>query len=439
MQVTKKNLSDTKVQLTLVADAEQLQASKKDALAHLAEDVRLPGFRKGKAPASLVEKNVDPSALQTDFLDRAINAMYVSALQQENLRPVAQPEVKITKVVPFETLEAEVIVEVVGEIKLPDYKKMQRTKPTATVTDKDVQEVLDQLAKREAERKDVDRAAKDGDQAFIDFKGVDAKSKEAINGADGKDYPLQLGSKTFIPGFEENVISMKAGDEKTFTLTFPKDYGVKTLQNAKVEFTVKLIKVQEIIDPKVDDAFAAKVSPFKTLTELKEDVKKQLQAEKDNEIDRAFVDQLVMDIAAKTKVAIPEALVEDQLTRMVNDQKQTLMYRGQTWKEFLEGQGVTEEEYLKTLRPDAELRVKAGLLLGAIADEEDIDVSEEEVEIRVQLLKGQYPDKQMQAELEKPEARREIASRMVSEKTIDRLVGRVTGKLKSTASAKAAA
>ena len=435
MQVTKKNLSDTKVQLTLVADAEQLQAAKNEALEHLAKDVRLQGFRKGKAPASLVEKNIDQATLQTEFLDRAINLMYVTALYQEKLRPVAQPELKITKVVPYDTLEAEVSVEVVGAIKLPDYKSMKRTKPTASVTDQDISDVLDQLAKREAERKDVDRAAKNGDQAFIDFKGVDAKSKEAINGADGKDYPLLLGSKTFIPGFEEQLVGLKAGDEKTFTLTFPKDYGVKTLQNAKVEFTVKVIKVQEVIEPKIDDAFAAKVSPFKTLDELKEDVKKQLQSEKDREIDRAFIDELVMDIANKTTVAIPEALIQEQLDRIVADQKQTLMYRGQTWKEFLEGQGVTEEEYLKSLRPDAELRVKAGLILGEIADLEGIDVSEEELEIRIQLLKGQYPDKQMQAELDKPEARREIASRMVSEKTVDRLVDIVIAKKTAKAAA----
>lgn len=428
MQVTKKNLSDTKLQLSLLADAEQLQAAKKDALAHLAADLRLPGFRQGKAPAALVEKSINQATLQTEFLDRAVNLMYVTALQQENLRPVAQPEVKIGKFVPFETLEVEIEVEVVGEVTLPDYKKIKRTKKAVTVTAKDVEEVLSQLKKREAERKDVNRAAQDGDQIYIDFKGVDAKSKEAISGADGKDYPLILGSNTFIPGFEENLLGLKAGDEKTFTLTFPKDYGVKTLQNAKVEFSIKVIKVQEIVEPKFDDAFAAKVGPFKTVDELKADIKKQLQSEKDQQADREFVDQLVMDIANKTTVAIPEALIADQLDRLVNDQKQSLLYRGQTWAEFLEGQGMTEEEYLKTLRPDAELRVKAGLVLGEIADQEKIDVTQEELDIRMKLLKGQYADKKMQEELDKPESRREIASRMVSEKTVDKLVGYATAK-----------
>lgn len=428
MQVTKKNLSDTKLQLALVADAKQLQSAKKDALEKLSADLRLPGFRQGKAPAALVEKNINPATLQTEFLDRAVNLMYVTALQQENMRPVAQPEVKIGKFVPFETLEITIEVEVVGEIKLPDYKKMKRAKKVVPVTAKDVDAVIDQLKKREAERKEVDRPAKDGDQVYIDFAGVDAKTKEPIQGADGKDYPLILGSKTFIPGFEENLIGLKTGDEKTFTLTFPKDYGVKTLQNAKVEFAIKVVKIQEIIEPKLDDAFAAKVGPFKTVAELKADVKKQIESERDQEADRAFVDQLVMDIANKTTVAIPAALIDEQLDRIVAEQKQNLMYRGQTWQEFLEGQGVTEEEYLATLRGDAELRVKAGLVLGEIADKEKIDVSIEELDIRMQLLSGQYPDKQMQEELKKPEARREIASRMVSEKTVDKLVGYATAK-----------
>ncbi|MET1032971.1 MAG: trigger factor [Candidatus Saccharimonadales bacterium] len=428
MQVTKKNLSDTKLQLALVADAKQLQSAKKDALDKLSADLRLPGFRQGKAPAALVEKNINPATLQTEFLDRAVNLMYVTALQQENMRPVAQPEVKIGKFVPFDTLEITIEVEVVGEIKLPDYKKMKRAKKVVPVTAKDVDAVIDQLKKREAERKEADRPAKDGDQVYIDFAGVDAKTKEPIQGADGKDYPLILGSKTFIPGFEENLIGLKTGDEKTFTLTFPKDYGVKTLQNAKVEFAIKVVKIQEIIELKLDDAFAAKVGPFKTVAELKADVKKQIESERDQEADRAFVDQLVMDIANKTTVAIPAALIDEQLDRIVAEQKQNLMYRGQTWQEFLDGQGVTEEEYLATLRGDAELRVKAGLVLGEIADKEKIDVSIEELDIRMQLLSGQYPDKQMQEELKKPEARREIASRMVSEKTVDKLVGYATAK-----------
>ncbi|HSD56474.1 MAG TPA: trigger factor [Candidatus Saccharimonadales bacterium] len=428
MQVSKKNLTDTKVQLVLTADSDQLKQVKQETLEHIAHDLNLPGFRKGKAPLNLVEKNANPATLQTEFLDRAMNLLYVNALQQENLRPVSQPEVNIKKFVPFDDLELEVTVEVVGEVKLPDYKKIKLAKKEAKVTAKEVTEVLDQIKAREAERKDVERAAKESDQATIDFKGVDTETKEAISGADGKDYPLLLGSNTFIPGFEANVIGMKPGDEKTFTLTFPKDYGVKTLQNRKVDFTVTVTKLQELIEPKLDDAFAAKVGPFKNVDELKADVKKQLQSEKDYQADREYTDELLTKITKDTKAAIPESLIEEQLERLLAEQKQNVMYRGQTWQEYLDGQELTEEKLREQLKADAELRVKAGLVLGEIAEQEKIEITPEELEIRMQMLKAQYPDAQMQAELEKPEARREIASRMVSEKTVDKLVGYATAK-----------
>jgi trigger factor len=202
MQMSKKNLSDTKVLLVLEADADQLKSVKDETLKHVAHDLKLPGFRQGKAPAAMVEKSIDPAKLQTEFMERAMNVLYVEALKENNLRPVAQPDVKIKKFVPFDALEIEVTVEVVGEVKLPDYKKIKLPKKDVKVTAKDVDEVIAQLKVRDAEKKEVTRAAKDGDQTTIDFKGVDAKTKEVINGADGKGYALALGSNTFIPGFE---------------------------------------------------------------------------------------------------------------------------------------------------------------------------------------------------------------------------------------------
>ncbi len=436
MQVNKKNLSDTKVQLTVVADADQLAAAKKATLEHLAGEMKLSGFRQGKAPLALVEKNANPSTLQTEFLDRAMNVVYGAVVDDQKLRPVAQPQVSISKFVPFDTLELSFEVEVIGEIKLPDYKKIKKAKAEVKVTTKDVDEVIEQLKKREAERKDVDRAAKKGDQTYIDFKGVDTKTKEVIKGADGTNYPLVLGSNTFIPGFEDEIIGLKAGAEKTFTITFPKDYGVPSLQNRKVDFTVTVLKVQELVEAKVDDAFAAKAGPFKTVDELKEDIKKQLHTEKRSRADRAYADELLTEIANKSKVSIPQVLLDEQIESMLTEQKQNAMYRGQTWAEFLESMGLTEEEYRKKLNADAELRVKAGLILGEIAELEKIMITPEQLEMRLAMLKAQYPDPKMLAELDKPENRRDILSRMVSEATVDALVGYASGEVKATTGTK---
>jgi len=421
MQVTKKNLSDTKVQLTLVADADVLRAIKQETLQTFARTMKVAGFREGKAPLAMVEKYADPARLQSEFLERAINRLYLDAIEEQNMRPVDQPQIKITKFVPFDTLELEAEVEAVGDVKLPDYKKIKLAPEKVTVAAKDVDEVITNLRTREAEKKDVSRAAKNGDQATIDFKGVDAKTKEPIQGADGKDYLLLLGSNTFIPGFEDNLVGMKAGEEKTFTITFPKDYGVKALQNRKVDFTVTVQKVQELVEPKLDDAFAAKVGPFKTVAELKADIKKQLTSEKEYQAGQKYADDLITKITEKAAVAIPQVLIDEQIDRIERDQRQSLMYRGQTWQEFLESEGLTDETYRKKQTDAATLRVKAGLVLSAIAEAEQITITAEELEGQMNALRAQYPDKQMQAELAKPEARRDVASRLLTEKTLAKL------------------
>jgi len=421
MQVTKNYTSETRIKLTLVADQGLIEAEKQKVLREFASKIKIQGFREGKAPLNMVEKSVEPARLQSEFLEHAINRLYLAAIDHEGLRPVTQPEVKITKFVPFETLEIEAELEVVGEVKLADYKKIKLAKEKVTVEAKEVDEVIANLKTREAEKKDVDRAAKDKDQVWIDFKGVDAKTKEEVKGADGKDYPLALGSNTFIPGFEPELIGLKAGDEKTFVVTFPKDYGAKALQSKKVEFTVKVNKVQEVVEPKLDDAFAAKVGPFKTVADLKADIKDELTSRKEAEAEQKFSDALITKIAEKSTVAIPQVLIDEQLDRLEQEQRQNLMYRGQTWEEFLASEGITVEEFRKKGMPMAELRVKAGLVLSEIAEKENIEVTQDEMDAQVQILRARYSDPQMQAELDKPEGRRSIASRVLTDKTVSKI------------------
>jgi len=420
MQVKVTNQSSTKVSLSVVAKPEELQPIKEMVIKALGTRVKVSGFREGKAPVAVLEKNIDPAQLQQTFLEEAINQIYPQVIQNEDLRPVARPEIQIKKFVPFTTLEFDVEVAVIGDMKLADYKKITLKKTEGKVTEKDVKEVIENLQTRMSEKKDVERTAKDGDQVWIDFEGTD-KDGKPIKGADGKEYPLVLGSKTFIPGFEEQLIGTKAGEEKTFTLTFPKDYGVKALAGQKVTFKTKITKVQEVIKPKADDAFAAQTGPFKTMDELKADIKKQLLQEKQQQANLQYESDLVKKVSDKTTVTIPKELIDDTVDRLVNEQKQNLTYRGVTYQEFLEQEELSEEKYRESLAPQAEERVKASLVLSEIAEKENLDVSPEELEIRVQVLKGQYKDQAMQADLEKPEVRRDIAMRMLSEKTVAKL------------------
>lgn len=422
MQVKVTKNSPTKVTLSFKATEANLKPIKNAAVAKLGRDLKLPGFRQGKAPIAVIEKNLPESSLQTEVIEEAINLFYGDTVKQNDLRPVAQPEVNIKKFVPFTELEADITVEIIGAISLPDYKKIKLAKPKVAVTAADVTEVLNTLAERSADRADVDRPAKKGDQTLIDFKGTDTKG-EPINGAEGKDYPLILGSNSFIPGFEDNLIGVKPGQEKTFTIAFPKDYGVAALASKKVTFAVTVQKVQELKKPKIDDDLAKQVGPFKDLKELKEDVKKQLLAERQQNADRDYQNQLLEKITAKSKVEVPDSLIEQQLDAAEREERQNLMYKGQTWEEHLKEEGVTEEEHRKRNRASAETRVKAGLVLSEISEKEKLDVTPQELDTQIALLKGQYQDAEMQAELDKPENRRDVAMRILSEKTIDKLVG----------------
>ncbi|HET7059965.1 MAG TPA: trigger factor [Candidatus Saccharimonadales bacterium] len=423
MQIKKEQLSPTKLKLTISAEAALLSTIKQEVVERLGKDAKIQGFRSGKAPAHMVEKQLDQSALQTEVLEQAVNRLYVDAVQQEKIRPAAQPEINITKFVPFTTLEFTAEVEAVGDIKPADYKKIKLAPKTTAVAAKDVNEVLENLRARSAEKTEVKRAAKLGDELIINFKGTDAETKEPIQGAAGNEYPLALGSKSFIPGFEEELVGAKPGATVTFTLTFPKDYGAAALQSRKVAFKVEVLKVQEMAKPKLDDKFAATVGPFKTLAELKADIKKQVKVERQRENQQIYDNELLEKIAAKSTVTLPNSMVEEEITRMEDEEKRNLAYRGQTWQEHLKDEGVDEAGHREAKRESATLRVKIGLLLGEIANREDITVTPEELEIRMQLLKGQYTDAAMQAELAKPEARRDIQTRMMTEKTIDKLRG----------------
>lgn len=420
MHVTKTENSATNVTLLINGDATDLAPIKRHVLSHFS-NVKVPGFRAGKAPADLIEKHVSQQALLDEFMEHALNDLFRQAVSENQLRPLGQPDVQLKKFVPYSELEFMATIDVLGPVTLPDYKKIKLAKPKVELTAKDVNDVLDSLQKRLAERRAKEGAAGNGDEVTIDFSGTDGDGKP-VAGAEGNDYPLVLGSKNFIPGFEENLIGCAAGDNKEFELTFPKDYGVSALQGKKVTFKVKVKLVSDVIEPKIDDEFAAKVGPFETLADLKDDIKKQVRAEKQLQADQTYENELIKTITDKSKVEVPAALVDEQIADMETQEKQNLVYRGQTWDEHLKQEGISEEQHRERQRPDATQRVKAGLVLSEVAQREKVEVTPEEIELRLQILKGQYQDPQMQAELDKPENRRDVEMRLLTEKTVEKLV-----------------
>jgi len=428
MQVKKTSLDATRIRLTVIPTSSELAAIEEQVLVHMNDHVKVPGFRPGKAPSTMVAKYADQAKLQAEFLDNAVSQLYIRAVESENLRPVDQPQVSIKKFVPFNDLEFDAEVEIIGEIKLADYKKIKLEKQIAKVTEKDINEVLESLRDKAAEKEEVKRPAQNQDEVVIDFHGTDPKTKKSVVGADGNDYPLILGSQTFIPGFEPKLIGLKAGEEKTFDIIFPENYNVTSLQGKKVTFEVKLKKVNQLSRPALNNDFVAKVSPFKDLKELKDDIKQQLKSENQTKADRGFESELITRIASESEVSVPKSLVDQQIERTENEEKQNLIYRGQTWQEHLNEEGVTEEQHRERNRPGAEQNVKASLVLSEIAEQEKITVNPEEAEIRLQVLKSQYPDQQMQAELDKPENRQTVVNQILTEKTFKKLADYATKK-----------
>ena len=423
MKTSVKYLSDTKVVLTINVTPDELKAAELVALTKIAKEIKVPGFRKGKVPANVVAKHADPQMVGQQTLEDALSKAVADAFTSEKLQALDRPEVEVKKYVPAKELEFTAEVEIMPKIKLGDYKKLKAKLKVETPTDKDVDDLIVRMQENFAEKKEVKRAAKTGDDVVIDFVGK--KDGVAFDGGTANDFTLSLGGGQFIPGFEEGVEGHKAGETFDLDLEFPKDYHAKDLKGAKVVFTVTLKSVNEKVLPEVDEAFAAKCGPFTSVKELREDILKQMTDQREREAGDKLKDELVKELVEKSTVPTPEVLVKDQERSIEQDFMQNLMYQGMTLDSYLEvNKFKTKEEWLdKEARPAAEARVKAGLVLAELNKELKIDASTKELEDHIALYKQQYANnKEALAQFDQPEVQRDIANRLLTEKTVEKLV-----------------
>ncbi|MFZ1360827.1 MAG: trigger factor [Candidatus Saccharimonadales bacterium] len=420
MKTTVTHLSDTKVELTITLGEKELHDAEQVALTKLAKDVKVQGFRKGKAPASVVAKNVNPEALSQQTLDDALSKAVAEAFTSEKIQALDRPQVDIKKFVPGKELEFTAETEILPTVTLGDYKKLKATRANVTVTAKDVDEIIERMRQGFAEKKLVTRAAKDGDEVVIDFVGK--KDGEAFNGGTADDYTLQLGSHQFIPGFEAGVVGRAAGESFNLDLEFPTDYHAKDLAGAKVVFETTLKEVKEIVLPKLTDELAAKAGPFTSVEDLKEDIKREITKQKENEATDALKDDLIDQLIAKSTIPLPDILVADQARSIEQDMTQNLMYQGMNLDMYLESKQLTKEQWLASEVNDAaEKRVKAGLMLAELSKVEEVSATDEELAEKINQYQQQYGNKSGQ-DFTTPEIQRDIANRLITDKTIDRLV-----------------
>lgn len=420
MKTTVKHLSDTKVELTISLGEKELKDAELVALAKIARELKVPGFRKGKVPASVAAKNVDPNTLGQQTLDDALSKAVSEAFVDEKIQALDRPQVEVKKFVPGKELEFTAEAEIIPKITLGDYKKLTVKKDKVAVTAKDVDEIIERIRQGFAERKSVDRAVKDGDEVVIDFVGK--KDDVAFDGGTAKDYSLKIGSNQFIPGFEEGIIGHKKGDKFDLKLKFPKEYHSKDLAGAAVVFSVTLNEVKEVVLPELTDELAAKAGPFTSVQELKDDIKREITTQKEREAEDKQKDALVARLIEVSTVPVPEILVQDQMQSIERDMMQNLAYQGMSIDMYLDSKKLTREKWLETEVRDAAVnRVKAGLVLAELSKVEKVTATNEELAEKVNLYQQQFGNKAGQ-DFTTPEIQRDLANRLLTDKTIDLLV-----------------
>lgn len=394
MSLQVEKLENNTAKLTIEVAAEEFDKAIQAAYKKNKNKFNVPGFRKGKVPYAMVEKMYGAAVFYEDAANDIIPKAYADAAAESELEIVARPEINVTQIEkgkPF-IFEAEVTLK--PEIKLGKYKGVKVETMDTTVTDEDVQAELDKVKEQNARLVAADdKAVEDGDQTTIDFEGfVDGV---AFEGGKGEDYPLTIGSHSFIDNFEEQLIGKKVGEEVEVNVTFPEDYQAEELAGKPAMFkvTVKEIKVKEY--PEVDDDFAQDVSEFDTLDEYKADIRKNLEEKKAQEAEADKESKVIEAIVNDSEMDIPEKMIETQCQQMVEEFAQNIAMQGISFEQYLQFTGGSVDQLTEQVKPQAEARIQSSLVLEAIVAAENIEATDEEYDEEVKKMAEKY---QMEAE-----------------------------------------
>ena len=384
-QLEEKNM----VKLVIEASAEEFEAGLNAAYNKNKNKISVPGFRKGKAPRKMIEQLYGSQIFFEDAANEIIPDAYADAAKESGLDIVSQPKVSIEQLEagkPF-IFAAEVAVR--PEVELGEYKGVEVTKADAEVTDADVEEELKKVQEQNSRTVSVeDRAVKDGDMTVIDFEGfIDG---EAFEGGKGENYPLTIGSHSFIDTFEEQMIGMNIGEEKELNVTFPEDYHAENLKGKPATFKVTVKEIKEKQLPELDDDFAQDVSDFDTLAEYKDDLKKKIAERKESEAKAKKESEAIEKVVEAAKMDIPQAMIDTQVNRMLEDFAMRLQQQGLSVEQYFQYTGMTADKIMEEMKPEAVKRIKNSLVLEAVAKAENIEVSEEEFEAELQKMADMY-------------------------------------------------
>ena len=390
MKVTVENGENQQVTLTIEVEAAEVNKAVDQACKRLANRVSIPGFRKGKAPRMIVERHVGKDAILQEAFDIVAPKALSKAFDEQKIDPVTRPSVDIETLEEGKDLVFKATVTPRPEVKLGDYKGLNVPKNEVSITDEDVEKQLKTFQDRQGKLVDAPEGAevKDGDFTTLDFKGfVDG---EAFDGGEGKDYPLQIGSNSFIPGFEDQLVGAKIGEERDVNVKFPEEYHAKELagKDATFKCTIRSIKTKEL--PAIDDELAKKVSKFETLDELKADIRKNLEenAERTAENDQksAAIEMATNNIT----VDIPAVMIDNRVTAMIQEMAMRLEQQGMKLEQYLQYAGTDIAKLREQYRETAEKNVKTDLMLEEVAKAEDIKVEAKDLDEEVAAMAAAY-------------------------------------------------
>ena len=389
MSLQVENLEKNMAKLTIEVPAEQFAAAIKTAFDRNKNRFNIPGFRRGKAPLQMVEKMYGVEVLFEDAANIAMDETYAKAVDESGLEIVSRPEVDIVQIEKGKPFIYTATVAVKPEVTLGEYKGVEVEKANADVTDEDVDAELKRVQDQNSRLVTVeDRPVADGDQTVIDFEGfVDG---EAFEGGKGEDYPLTIGSHSFIDNFEEQLIGKNIGDECEVNVTFPENYQAKELAGKPALFKVKIkeIKVKEL--PELDDEFASEVSEFETLEDYKKDVKAKLAETKGRQAATENENRVVAKVVENASMEIPEAMIETESRNMVNDYAYRMQSQGLAFDQYLKYSGMTVEQFMEQLKPQAEQRIRTRLVMEAVVKAENIEPDDEAVEREINAMAANY-------------------------------------------------
>lgn len=382
----------------------------------------IPGFRKGKAPKQIIESQYGKGVFYNDAIDMLFPEIYPTALDELNIDPIDRPDLDIEEISKDNGLVMVVNVEVKPEVKLGEYKGIEIAKPDYTVSEEEVNVRLDDMRNKASRLVDVEgRAIDSGDTAIIDFEGfVDGV---AFEGGKGEDYSLVIGSNTFIPGFEEQLVGKNKGEEIEVNVEFPAEYHAENLAGKPATFKVTVKNVQRKELPELNDEFAADTTEFNTLDELKKDLRTKVEEEAKNRAEAEMKNSLVEKVSEGTELEVPNAMVETQIDNMLMELNYQLQYQGLQLEQLLQMTGRSIEELRNEKREEATKLVKSSLILEAIAKVENVEVSEEDVDAEVAKMAEMYNmDLEKIKSMMKPTDLEDIKGQLKIRKTIDLLV-----------------